>query len=105
MDAELAKGKEDLAKGKAELAKLDAESQQFDQIIAMLPKDEVKRALNLELTNTEQIPPCRAMDGAKAPKPADSQSAPEPPWHLSQTQEEGRHGLRLARCLQIRRHL
>ena len=43
-----------IAQGKAELAKLDAESQQFDQIIAMLPKDEVKRALNLELTNTEQ---------------------------------------------------
>ena len=43
-----------IAQIRASIARLDAESQQFDQIIAMLPKDDVKRALNLELTNTEQ---------------------------------------------------
>lgn len=52
--AEIAQMDASIAQMDANIAKLDAESQRFDQIIAMLPKDETKRALNLELTKTEQ---------------------------------------------------
>lgn len=53
-DASIAQSRAEAAQSRANTAKLDAESQRFDQIIAMLPKDDVKHALNLELTNTEQ---------------------------------------------------
>lgn len=51
---EIAQDRDIIAQSRANIVKLDAESQRFDQIIAMLPKDETKRALNLELTKTEQ---------------------------------------------------
>lgn len=54
LDASIAKDKAEIARLDASIAKLDAESQRFDQIIAMLPKGETIRALNLELTKTEQ---------------------------------------------------
>jgi hypothetical protein len=53
-DAELAKDKAELAKDKAELARLDAEGKRFNQIMAMLPKEDVKRSLNQQQTQTEQ---------------------------------------------------
>jgi hypothetical protein len=52
--AELAKDKAELAKDKAELARLDAEGKRFNQIMAMLPKEDVKRSLNQQQTQTEQ---------------------------------------------------
>lgn len=54
MDASIAQKDASIAKGKAEIAELDAESKRFDEIIALLPREDVKRALNLELTKTEQ---------------------------------------------------
>ena len=52
--ASIAQSRAEIAQSQANIARLDAESQRFDQIIAMLPKDDVKRALNLELKNAEQ---------------------------------------------------
>lgn len=46
--------KASIAQKDVSIATLDAESQRFDQIIAILPKEDAKRALNLELTKTEQ---------------------------------------------------
>ena len=51
---ELAKGKEELAKGKEELARLAEEDKRFNQILAMLDKDELRRALLLEVKKTEE---------------------------------------------------
>lgn len=51
---ELVKGKEELAKGKEELARLAEEDKRFNQILAMLDKDELRRALLLEVKKTEE---------------------------------------------------
>lgn len=59
-EVQLAKGKEEsarldkeLAKGKEELAKLKEEDKNFNHILAMLDKDELKKALLLEVKKTE----------------------------------------------------
>lgn len=53
-DASIAQKDASIAKGKEELAKLKEEDKRFNQILAMLDKDELRRALLLEVKKTEE---------------------------------------------------
>lgn len=53
-DASIAQKDASIAQKDASIAKLDAEDKRFNEIMAMLPREDVKRALNQEQTETEQ---------------------------------------------------